>query len=346
MEWGCKENRIAIIALHKVGFAPMDIFKTLKKLGINRMFIHRTINRYIKDGRIDDNPRSGRPRDIRTKNAICAVRNRINRNPRRHQKIMAREMGISKRTMSRIIRDDLGMKAYRRRTGQYLTLKLQEQRVKKSKVLLSRYGAGRYRDILFCDEKVFDVEESYNRQNDRVYARSSIEAQEKVPRIQRAHHPASVMVWWGVSYDGVTKAHFCAQGVKTCAKNYQSDILIPVVEPLSNTLFKNKNWIFQQDSAPAHKAKTTQAWLQAHVPQFISPDEWPAGSPDLNPLDYTLWDKLEDMVCTRRYQNINSLKSAISTAIDNFPIKKVRESIDAWPSRLRACIKARGNHFE
>lgn len=61
-----------------------------------------------------------------------------------------------------------------------------------------------------------------------------------------------------MSYEGVTQLHFCEQGVKTRAVNYQSDILEKVVKPLSDTLFAGKNWTFQQDSAQAHKAKTTQ----------------------------------------------------------------------------------------
>ncbi|CAH0398678.1 unnamed protein product [Chilo suppressalis] len=39
----------------------------------------------------------------------------------------------------------------------------------------------------------------------KVYAHSSKEAAQVVGKVQRGHHPASVMVWWGVSYQGVTK---------------------------------------------------------------------------------------------------------------------------------------------
>lgn len=42
--------------------------------------------------------------------------------------------------------------------------------------------------ILFIDKKVFTIEQKLNCQNNRVYARSSTEAPEKVLRIQRGHH--------------------------------------------------------------------------------------------------------------------------------------------------------------
>ena len=74
MEWGDKENRIAVIALHKVGMEPNTIFETLHSLGISRMFVYRAINRYNETSSVYDRKRSGRPRIIRTKKAIKAVR--------------------------------------------------------------------------------------------------------------------------------------------------------------------------------------------------------------------------------------------------------------------------------
>jgi len=105
------------------------------------------------------------------------------------------------------------------------------------------------------------------------------------------------MVWWGVLYEGVTQLHFCEQGVKTCAVNYQNYILEKVVKPLSDILFVGKNWTFEQDSAPAHKAKTTKHWLEVNLAAFIAAQDWPSGSLNLNPLDYRLWSILKEKAC-------------------------------------------------
>lgn len=259
---------------------------------------------------------------------------------------MSREMGISARSMSRLIKHDLHMSAYRRITGQRLTASLKQIRVQRAEALLRRYADGGHRSILFSDEKMFNIEEKFNRQNDKIYAHSSREAQEKIGRVERGHHPSSIMVWWGVSYEGTTKIHFCQQGVKTRANNYQEDILEHVVKPLSDTLFAGKHWVFQQDSAPAHKARTTQQWLEENVPEFIKASDWPSGSPDLNPLDYRLWSHLELMACHRGHRNLDSLKGALVKAVANFPQEVVRAAIDDWPRRLEACVKAKGGHFE
>lgn len=285
MEWGIKENRIAIIALFKVGKKNTEIFDILKSLKINKRFVERTAKRYKECGLWEDRPRSGKPRTARTPNTVKAVQARIQRNPLRKQKIMALEMNVSARSMSRMLKQDLKLGAYRRSTGHLLNDRLKEIRRLRAKKLLSRYGQKKYQKILFTDEKIFTVEESYNKQNDKVYARSSKEASAIIGKVQRGHHPASVMVWWGVSYEGVTKLHFCPKGVKTSAKVYQEDVLNSLVKPLNESLFKDLHWVFQQDSAPAHKARTTQEWLKNSLPEFIAAEDWPFGSPDLNPLD-------------------------------------------------------------
>ncbi|KAF2879399.1 hypothetical protein ILUMI_26772 [Ignelater luminosus] len=58
---------------------------------------------------VKDRPRSGRPRETRT---VKAVTERNRRNLLRKQKILAREMKIPPRTISRIIKEDLRLVAY------------------------------------------------------------------------------------------------------------------------------------------------------------------------------------------------------------------------------------------
>ncbi|XP_055918417.1 uncharacterized protein LOC129950507 [Eupeodes corollae] len=315
------------IALHKCGKNSNQIFELLKPLGLSRMFVYRTIKRFDELSRVEDRPRSGRPRVARTSAKVKAVRERVRRNPLRKQKIMSRELDISARSMSRLIRD-LHMKAYRRATGHLLTPSLKTIRLERSKA----FAVAR--------------EEVYNKQNDKIFATSSKGAKKVVPRVQRGHHPASVMVWWGVSHKGVTSLHFCEKGVKTGAKVYQESVLEGVVKRLTNTLFNGERWVFQQDSAPAHKAKTTQEWLKTNILDFIAAADWPSGSPDLNPLDYSLWSELENMACKTPHRNLDSLKAALLKAASSIPIDTVRAVIDQWPQRLKACIKAKGGHFE
>jgi hypothetical protein len=82
------------------------------------------------------------------------------------------------------------------------------------------------------------------------------------------------------------------------------------------------------------------------VPAFISAEDWPSGSPDLNNPDYKLWVVLEDMVYQKRHNNLDSLKRSLVKAVAEIPLETVRSAIPEWSERLKACVEAEGGHFE
>jgi len=137
-----------------------------------------------------------------TKAAIKTVREPIRRNPLRKQKSLSRELNVSPRSMSRIIRDDLQMRAYRRSMGHLLTPALKEIRQTRTERLLQWQAENGREDILFTDEKIFTIEEQYNRQDDKIYAQTSHEVNEKVLSVQGGRHSSYVMVWGGVPTRG------------------------------------------------------------------------------------------------------------------------------------------------
>ncbi|CAO4384322.1 unnamed protein product [Caenorhabditis nigoni] len=73
---------------------------------------------------------------------------------------------------------------------------------------------------------------------------------------------------------------------------------------------------------------------------------WPALSPDLNPLDFSVWGYLESKVMTCSYPNIDSLKQALLKAWDEIDDDYLRRTVDYFPDRLKACIEANGSNFE
>ena len=63
-----------------------------------------------------------------------------------------------------------------------------------------------------------------------------------------------------------------------------------------------------QDSAPSHRAKATQNFLLDNTLDFISSQEWTLHSPDLNLLDYSVWDILQELVYEGRREPFANLK--------------------------------------
>src|SRR6218665_2189649 len=82
--------------------------------------------------------------------------------------------------------------------------------------------------------------------------------------------------------------------------------MLPVIWGMSSDFF-----IFQQDSAPAHRAKDTIALLRRETQSFIGPELWPANSPDLNPVDYRFLGLIQERVYQTAIRNIYELKERL-----------------------------------
>uniref|UniRef100_A0A914CGD8 Transposase n=1 Tax=Acrobeloides nanus TaxID=290746 RepID=A0A914CGD8_9BILA len=78
----------------------------------------------------------------------------------------------------------------------------------------------------------------------------------------------------------------------------------------------------------------------------ISRDAWPPNSPDLNPLDYSIWSILEQKACAKPDKTVESLKRALIKAWDEIPVETLAKTVDNFPKRLKACVEAEGDHFE
>ena len=340
------EKRSIVKFYHEQNYRPAQILELLKNTGINRKFIYRTIKRLNETGSIDDRKRSGRRRSVRTPRRIKAVKERMRRNPRRSQRKLASQMCASRSTIQRIIKQDLGLTPFKRRKVHGLTKQQCRTRLERSKALLQRYDFGDVERIVFSDEKMFVIEEHLNAQNDRVYAAAFEDIPERVRTVQRFQKPGSVMVWGAVSSGGKFPLVFVESGVKVNAAYYREEILEGCLKAEAHRVFGQGQWTFQQDSAPAHKAKVVQEWCQAEIPDFITSSQWPPSSPDLNPLDYAIWGILEAKVNAIKNTSLDSLKKCLRAEWGKLSMNHVRDSIASWRCRLKAVVKKRGGRFE
>lgn len=339
-------KRLMVKQLFDRGFSAGKIFMQLKTLGFNRTFIYRTINRLLDTNSCKDRPRSGRPRTVRTKKCIKRIREKIRRNPQRSANKMAAEENMSRRTMQLILNEDLGFRPYRKRKVQGLTTAQIVKRLQRCKKLLNRHGSKSVEKIIFSDEKLFCTEQSYNAKNDVVYSATFEDIPENFRTVKRFQNKNSVMVWAAVSHNGKLPLKFIDKGVKINAEYYKQEVLTTHLLPHANRLYPKKNWIFQQDSAPSHRSKTTQKWLQANCPKLIKQEDWPPSSPDLNPLDYCIWGILESKVNAKQHRSLDTLKASIRSEWDKLPLKVIRAAIGQWRKRLSLVIDNDGGRFE
>ncbi len=75
----------------------------------------------------------------------------------------------------------------------------------------------------------------------------------------------------------------------------------------ADQLFKNADFVFQQDLAPAHTAKSTKSWLNDHGVGVL---DWPANSPDLNPIE-NLWGIVKRKIRNKRPKDADELNATV-----------------------------------
>lgn len=339
-------KRNSVIALYLAGKSTTAIVRELKHLRIHKSFVCRTINRYNDTGSVAVRHTGGPKRTATSREMIRKVEKRIQRNPRRSGRKMARELNISRERMQHILKNELGLKPLKFQKGQDLTPAQKKVRLERAKELLRLAESGELPNLVFSDESPFVIEQYVNKQNDRIYLPARSTENLNLRMATRKQAPPMVMVWAAVTADGRSPLVFIDRGVKINAQNYRENILEGALKPWANKHFGRRPWTFQQDSAPSHKARVNQEWLQKNVPRFISSSQWPPNSPDANPLDFSVWGILKSKVGTKKYQSVDHLKQALRREWAHIPQSHLRAACDGFIGRLKAIIQAKGGHIE
>ena len=86
--------------------------------------------------------------------------------------------------------------------------------------------------------------------------------------------------------------------------------------------------------------------LQRETPYFIPPEMWPPNSRDLNPVDYSICGILQKRVCRSLIHDVKELKERLLRVWRLLDHTIIAAAILQWCSRLNACVRVNGGHFE
>ena len=257
---------------------------------------------------------------------------------------IGRTIGTSQSSVSRICRQSLGLTAFHKTKVQDLSDADKLKRVIRTKRLLRFLAVANAHETFFIYEKLFKFKQPRNTQYDRVYATKKGEISTGRMVVKRKTFPKNVIISVGVSKLGRTSVFFLEPGVKINGQYYRNELLARMLPEMNN--ISRVDYIFLQDGARSHTAKTTLEYLNEKCPAYVKPDYWPPNSPDFNVLDFIIWGDFEKKVWKNKPHDVESLKQAIIKEWRIYSQEIIDNAIDSFRKRLRQIINADGGYIE
>jgi len=143
---------------------------------------------------------------------------------------------------------------------------------------------------------------------------------------------------------GTTELIFIEPDVKINGAYYRDILLdqhlLPEIRSVAGDFFTY--------NALAHRAGDTVKFLSRNTPDFISPLPWPPSSTDLNPVDYEVWDVLQQRVYHSMIRDVDHLKQRLIKEWRCFDQNITDRAVRQCRVRLCTCVHAKinGDHLE
>lgn len=312
----------------------------------NRRAFQRLLETFRTTGSVDctkakrEQPVSGN--EINQLNVLCSVID----NPGTSQRKMSRELGVSKRSIGRILKRH-NLHPYHIQMHQDLSQLDRHIRQNFCVWVMDKWGEDEnfFDFVLFTDESTFHNDGFVNRHNFHYYS----DVNPNILRTVDRQHRWSVNVWGGIVGNDVIGPYFFDENLN--GQNFLRFLRFDFQELLENIPLqvRQRMWL-QLDGAPAHFHIAVRNFLnQRFENRWIGrggPHNWPARSPDLTCVDFFLWGYVKNIVYeippTTRENMENRILSAFQTITPQM-LTRVRNS---FRKRVQLCIENDGAQVE
>ncbi|GFV71098.1 transposable element Tcb2 transposase [Trichonephila clavipes] len=192
--------------------------------------------------------------------------------------------------------------------------------------------------VLFTDESRFSTRSN----SQRVLIWREIGTWFYTSNIKERHHYAGpgVLFWGGTMLNGRTELHIFDRGSVT-GDRYCEEVLLPHVRLFRGAI--GPDFIFMDANARSHRTLAVEELLES---EDITRMDWPAYSPDLNPIKH-VWDALGRRIAARLHhpENTQQLKQMLIEEWALLPQEMLHQLVLSMQRRCEATIAVRGGHI-
>ena len=265
---------------------------------------------------------------------------------------LSKKACCSKGSAHAFLRKELKLFPYKITIGQVLSVDHKQRRLTFCTWLLNKINSDPsfLFTILWTDECSFKLSGHVNRQNIRYWGLEKPKEIYEKPIMEKKLNVFLAFngskIFGPFFFEDETGSTVTINGERY--SNMLNDFLIPALKRHRMA----SRTTYQQDGAPPHVCRLAKDVISnAFGDKVISKgftNEWPANSPDLNPLDYFMWSYLKTRVFSGGYHptSFEELKSKINEVANEIPQNLLQSAIENIVSRLEACIANMGGHFE
>ena len=291
----------------------------------------RSVYRVLKEKRTGKK-KKGRPTCLSPHQCRKLVAE-IRQNPSKSSRDLKEKLGISAsvRTIQRELRRKSFVHVRKRKTPR-ISAAAKAKRVAFAKAYLLKKPKW-WQRVIFSDEK------KWNLKGNDGYVSLWVESDRKYTYNTDCRRLPGIMVWAGITFS--KEIYVVRMDHSVTGKNYKEMLETVVFHP-ENTDLPEK-FVFQQDNAPAHKARVTKDFLESHRIPVL---DWPPYSPDLNIIE-NLWGIVSAKVYEggKEYQNPSELWNEVSDQLLAISPQVIQNLYNSIPGRLMKVIELNGERF-
>lgn len=318
---------------------------------ITRSTVTKMHSKFRNTGDVKDLEKSGRPK-VATEDKALDVLLTVTEQPHISTRQLMLDHEISQRSVLRILHKNK-FHPYKVKLVQELSEDDFDRRVQFCEEIMDMCNNNPHflNCIVFSDEATFSLNGAVNRHNCRYWSHHNPHWMEQT----RTQYPQKVNVWAGIVRNRILGPFFFDGTLNAAGYlDFLRFQLVPALallfpNPVNPDIPDETIW-YQQDGAPPHYGIQVRNYLD-----FIFENrwigrrgriEWPARSPDLNPLDFFLWGHLKGTVYKNRPQNLEQLRNRIREEIRAISVAEIQNVLQSFYHRIGQCQVVHGQQFE